>query len=99
MAHKLLESQRGAPGSRYVSGVAQNNDAQIRTIFCWGTFGEATVRLEYGPSAEGPWFVDETDESTFVENDMRTIQFGASLFMRAVIDGATTGTNVTLIVF
>lgn len=99
MAHKLLESQTGTPAGVFTSGAAQNNDAQIRTIFCWGVFGEAAVAVQYGPSADGPWFSDKTGESSFTEDDMRTIQIGASLFFRATITGATAGTNVNLIIF
>jgi len=99
MAHKLLEAQSGVPGGRYTSGVSQNHDGQVRTIFCWGSFAEATVNLEYAPSPEGPWFRDDTGESTFTTNDMRTIRFAAGLWIRATIDGATSPTVVNLQVF
>ena len=99
MAHKLFINQAGQVGGTYSSAPAQNNDGQVRTIFCWGTFGEATVYLEYAPSAEGPWFRDKTGESTFMENDLRTIRFAAGLFIRGVIDGATGATRINLYVF
>jgi hypothetical protein len=99
MAHKLLQNEAGTPDSVYTSGVSQNHDGQVRTIFCWGTFGEAQVDLEYAPSPEGPWFEDQTGESTFTFNDMRTVRFAAGIWMRAKITGATVGTRLNLSVF
>lgn len=99
MAHKLLQNEAGTPNGVYVSGSSQNHDGQVRTIFCWGTFAEATVNLEYSPSPDGPWFQDQTGESTFIEQDMRTLRFAAGLWMRATITGATTNTRLNLQVF
>jgi hypothetical protein len=99
MAHNLLIEQGGIERGTYTSGPAQNNDGQTRTLFCWGTFAEAMVSLQYAPAPEGPWFDDKTGESTFRENDIRTVRFAAGLWIRGVIVGATANTRVNLVVF
>lgn len=99
MAHKLFIDQSGTLGGTYASNPAQNNDGQVRTLFCWGAFGEATVHLEYSPSPDGPWFRDQTGESTFTREDMRTLRFAAGLWIRGVIEGASTNTRINLQVF
>lgn len=99
MAHLLLVLETGTPGGVYTSGPAQNHDGQTRTMFAWGTFADATVSLQYAPSPEGPWFDDRTGESTFTEQDMRTVRFAAGLWIRGKVDGASPQTIVNLAVF
>lgn len=101
MAHKLLQNEAGTPNGVYASGSSQNHDGQVRTVFCWGTFAEAVVNLEYSPTPDpnGPWFRDKTGESTFTTDDMRTLRFAAGLWMRATITGATSNTRLNLQVF
>jgi len=99
MAHKLLIESSGVPGGVYRSGASQNSDGQTRTIFCWGLFAEATVELQYSPSPDGPWFTDKTGESTFTEDDMRTVRFAAGIWIRASITSATSNTKVNMMVY
>jgi len=98
MASKLLESQPGTIGGTYNSSDVINYDAMQRTFFCWGTFGEAIVYIEYSPDGV-KWFRDKTEESTFLSEDLRTMRFAAGVHFRAAIVGATASTSINLWVF
>jgi len=98
MAVELLESQAGSLGGTYVSNGTINQDAMQRTFFCWGTFDDARVEIEYSPDGTN-WFRDKTEESTFRESDLRTIRFAAGVHFRAAIVGASSTTLLNLWVF
>lgn len=98
MAIKLLESQAGTVGGTYNSNETINQDAMQRTFFCWGIFAEARVEIEYSPDGV-EWFRDKNGESTFRENDLRTLRFAAGVHYRAALVGATATTLLNLWVF
>lgn len=98
MAIKLLDAQAGTIGGTYNSNETINQDAMQRTFFCWGTFGDARVEIEYSPDGIN-WFRDKTEESTFRESDLRTLRFAAGVHYRAAIVGASVTTLLNLWVF
>jgi len=56
------------------------------TIFCWGTFGSATVKVQL--SAEGTEWFDEA-AITFTAKGYASIELATDTKMRAVISGGT----------
>jgi hypothetical protein len=62
-----------------------------RTVYCWGTFGGATVKVQISPDRE-EWF--DVPELTFTEKGAVNASFqGSSL--RGVISGGT-GASINL---
>lgn len=71
---------------------AQENYSYLQTIYCYGTFGGASVLLQGSPNGI-EWF----DLVTFTTKQVVGIGLNVR-HLRAVITGATGTTNVTLLV-
>lgn len=95
MAVKLLDANAGTIGGTYNTNGTPNPDSVQKTFFCWGTFAEASVYIEYSPDGI-EWFRDRTAESTFTDKDLRTMKFAPGTHVRAAIVGATAGTLLNL---
>lgn len=65
--------------------MATPSSEQFFTLFVWGTFNGATVRLEIALSGAGPWF-DSGLEVT--EASAVNVEFKAQ-WVRAVVDGGS----------
>jgi hypothetical protein len=95
MAVKLLDASAGTIGGTYNTNGTRNPDSVQKTFFCWGTFAEAAVYIEYSPDGV-EWFRDKTEESKFIEKDLRTLKFAPGVHIRAAIVGATASTLLNL---
>jgi hypothetical protein len=95
MAVKLLDAKAGVIGGTYFGGPTIIPDSNQRSFFCWGTFGEATVYIEYSPDGN-EWFRAKTEESTFSEKDVRTLSIAAGVWVRGAITRATATTLLHL---
>jgi hypothetical protein len=98
MATKLFIAQFGVTGDTVYSGAMLNVDGSQRTIFCWGTFGRGSVYVEYSPDGIN-WFRDRTDESTFWENDLRTLRPAAGIWIRGAFVNPLDPSSINLWVF
>jgi len=68
--------------------------AQV-TVFAWGTFDGARLRLQFSPDGE-VWFEDTTQEVTFTEKGLRRINVSVGVHVRGVLDKVGSSTNVNL---
>jgi hypothetical protein len=95
MALKLLDANAGTIGGTYNTNGVLNPDSVQKTFFCWGSFADAVVYIEYSPDGI-EWFRDKTEESRFTEKDLRTLKFAPGVHVRAAIVGATASTLLNL---
>ena len=69
------------------------------SVFCWGVFDGATVKLQLCPvDPEQPnadWF--DYDEATFTEKSSVNGAIGGNIWVRGVVEDAGLGTSVNLV--
>lgn len=73
-------------------------DTGIMTVFVWGTFGGATIKIQFSPDGE-KWFDDPIGELNFTQETIRTQQVSVGIHIRAVLSNAGASTNLNCMVF
>lgn len=99
MAQTLFTNESGTVGALTASGSFLKADTAILTVFVWGTFDGARVRLQTSPDAGTTWFDDRTKEMEFTFRDARNFNVAPGVQLRAVLDQAGTSTSLSMIVY
>lgn len=94
MATKLFQNV----GVNSVSGPWIKPDTDLFTVFAWGNFGGAKIRIQFSPDGI-EWFDDPTDELWFYEKSIRTQRVSVGIHVRAAITDVNVSTNVSLWIF
>jgi len=91
MAQKLFQGV----AINATSGSWVKPDMDLLTVFAWGVFNGAQVKIEFSPDGE-EWFEDPIGELTFDAKAIRTQRVSVGVHIRAVITSAGASTNLNL---
>jgi len=70
-------------------------DTGILTVFAWGTFDGATIKIQFSPDGV-EWFDDPTGELIFTNKILRTQYVSVGVHIRAVLSNVGGSTNASL---
>ena len=65
-----------------------------RTVYCWGTFGGATVKVQLSPDGQ-EWF--DIDELTFTAKGAVNAVFVGSLLRGVISGGSSASINLEIV--
>ena len=80
------------------SGSFVKPDIDLMTVFAWGTFDGATVKIQFSPDGE-EWFDDPIGELNFTSKALRTQRVTAGVHIRATISNAGGSNNLSVWAF
>ncbi len=86
-----LFSGQTANGSVGMDAIADG----LQTVFCWGTFDSATVKVQLSPDGS-EWF--DLDDLTFTAKSVMNFKTQAGVQYRATLSSAGGSTSVNLAV-
>lgn len=89
MTAQILTANRTANGTDGPRLVHQDS-----IVYCSGTFDGATVTVEYGPTADGPW--DTEADLTFTAAGRISTNWTARTHVRATVSAAGASTDVSV---
>lgn len=69
-------------------------DMDLLTVYVWGTFNGATVKVQFSPDGT-EWFDDPIGELVFTQKLIRTQKVSVGTHIRAVISDAGGSTNLS----
>ncbi len=70
-------------------------DMAVMSVFVWGVFDGAVVKIQFSPDGE-TWFDDPTFELQFTAKAIKTQDVSVGVHIRATISSAGASTNLTV---
>ena len=93
MSERLLTAESGKQGGILWSGTVKIPDNLQRTLFIWGTWGEATVQVQVSPNGKD-WI--PLSEQVATKNGWLPVRLSPGVFLRAGIVNPSGSTSLNV---
>ena len=93
------QAENGNSAAFLVAAIAARKDypgmaGETVTVITAGTFGDAAVTLQAAPASTGPWV--PLEDGAFTAAAVKVMPLSRRAYIRAVVSGADTSTDVSL---